>query len=142
MFSKPRYGWSHFNYCGVEAEASYLIDIPVDWTDALLAYYKLPLVGWVLPIEEEGSQVNIVKTQLGIYALYDREIVSVQELEACTAYQFVLDYCEDMERDIDAWVDFTTRDLTEKELESRKEGILNKIRELRELAKAWHERIG
>lgn len=133
MFSKPNAGWSQFNYGGIQANASYIDDLPQEWLIKLLAHYKLvrPCRTFVLGIDEEGSDVIIVWNGSCFMAIRDNQ---VSLMHGCVE-DFALEFCGDLENNIDDWVDFVPGELTKDEFTSRKKSILSKIRKLRKAVK-------
>ena len=132
MFSKPKYGWSKFDYYGFQANASYLIDIPQEWLIILVSHGRLPIAcrNFVLPIDEEGQETYIIWNGRTMSVMKVAEEITASELKVDLA-TFILDFCNDIERDIDDWVNFAPIDLTQEEFSSRKESILIKIEDLR-----------
>jgi len=122
MFGKPKAGWSTFKLFDIEAEASYLVDIPFEWLKACLfaIQNKIPVA---LFIDEEGSEVCIHSYYTITYLIVNRDDeIKCHKLE----YDFrdlTLELIKDIRAYYEEWVQWSPYETEEEDFERRRKEL-------------------
>lgn len=132
MLSKPKHGWTTFNIGSFCGNPSYLTDVPVDFLDGMLQYYRNGSAAiW---FNEEGSEFTLVLNPYSVFIIIERENEVCQRIDE-TPKQISEMLINDIMKNLDEWITWPP----EMEFENgnyyqyRKTLILDKIDKLKKV---------
>lgn len=127
MLSNVKNGWCDFNYGSFIGHPSYLTDVVIDLIDL---FYDGE---GVVRCDEEGTEFDIVLSDIDFYIVdFKEHLPKVYQNEDKSIKEYIQEFIEDVERDIDDWAKWTYEDYDYFQIDMRKNLISFKLRMLKD----------
>lgn len=126
MLSKPEQGWTEFSLGGVEADLSYLTNVPIEWLDQAIHGLTTLQPFTVCGLLEPGRMLCLVG-YWNCYVIFEEE-EKVNSTKENTRYEIVnvnmIDFCKklhhDVSNNIEAWCNWDFSSVIELEVMKQK----------------------
>lgn len=134
MFSTPGCGWVNITIGDWTDRASYLTDPHIEILKSLINKYK-NYTPATIKCDAEGWEYLIVIDDYDVFIIDDKndDIDYTYRHFDINSKKLSQEVIEDIERDIDAWANWSYNEETPEELEKNKKELLKLIKELRDL---------
>lgn len=135
MFNIPKNGWTEIKitdnnktFC---ERASYLTDIPFEALKGIVFSLKnnVPFVQY---FDAEGYEYTIVSNWFDTYIILSKDTDELIRFDI-NMYQLSKEILNDIQKNINEWVNFSYEDFTEKEIKIRKKELCEYCEKIKEL---------
>lgn len=140
MLSNPSAGWCDVKIGDFEGVASYLTDVPFNCLAAFTQYFDRSnsINSVSVFFDEEGTEFYTVFDYYNTYIIIERnEEPELKYIDNIGIKQLANELIEDLERDFDAWVNWTYLDDDDYDKNQRIYELRTKIDTLKELIKKY-----
>lgn len=140
MLSNPSAGWCDVKIGDFDGVASYLEDVPLNCLDAFIQYFDRSnsINSVSIFFDEEGTEFYAVFDYYNTYIIIERnEEPELKYIDNIGIKQLANELIKDLERDFDAWVNWTYLDDDDYDKNQRIYELRTKIDTLKELIKKY-----